>query len=118
MAQAADRQGGGRPGALPVQLTSFEGRDAELEQLGDLLQGSRLVTIVGTAGLGKTRLAIELGAREGARGGLVVWFASLAALTDEALVPQEIAWRLGVREQPDQPLVETLAAHIGAQPAL
>jgi predicted ATPase/DNA-binding CsgD family transcriptional regulator len=103
---------------LPRRLTSFVGREAELAQLDSLVRASRLVTVAGTAGLGKTRLAIEVASRLLGDSGLPVWFTSLAALTDGGLVPQEIATRLGVREKSGESLVQTLAAHIGDQPML
>jgi predicted ATPase len=103
---------------LPPQLTSFVGRRAEVAQVARLLRTSRLVTIVGTAGLGKTRLAIEVARGQAANLGAGASFASFAALTDEALVAHEVAVRLGVSERSGEPLVQTLVTHIGAGPML
>ncbi|WP_412540369.1 BTAD domain-containing putative transcriptional regulator [Longispora sp. K20-0274] len=79
---------------LPAQLTSFVGRAEELERIGALLGGTRLVTLTGPGGAGKTRLAIEasgLGRGE-------VCFVDLAPLGDGAEVPQAVLAALGLRE--------------------
>src|SRR2546430_517075 len=94
---------------LPVLLTSFVNRDAELGELAGLVRSRRLVTVTGAAGLGKTRLAIEVAGRAREPDAWSVRFVSLAALTDGALVPYEVAQRLGVRERAGEPVLETLA---------
>jgi non-specific serine/threonine protein kinase len=94
------------------------GRRAEVADVARLLRTSRLVTIVGTAGLGKTRLAIEVARRQAASLGTGAWFASFAALTDDALVAHEVALRLGVAERSGESIVQTLVTHIGAAPML
>jgi predicted ATPase/DNA-binding CsgD family transcriptional regulator len=99
-------------GGLPAQVTSFVGRSTELEALADLVRSSRLVTIAGPAGMGKTRLAIEVAGRLDGR---AVHFVGLAALTDDGLLVQEVAFRLGVAERPGEPLVETLAAELSGR---
>src|SRR5437868_10594376 len=103
---------------LPPQITSFVGRQAELAEVVDLVRTSRLVTVVGAAGLGKTRLAVELARRHARTAGTEAWFVSRAALSDGALVPQEVAVRLGVSEEPGEPLLQTLATRICARPGL
>src|SRR5215472_9681818 len=121
MPDAAHERASRPPGSatgLPVRLTSFVGREVELAQLDGLVRTSRLVTVAGTAGLGKTRLAIEVASRLLGDSGLSIWFTSLAALTDGGLVPQEVATRLGVREKSGETLVQTLAAYIGSQQML
>jgi len=75
---------------LPVQLTSFVHR-AELVQVGELLSSSRLVTLTGPGGTGKTRLAIQAGAEEIDRHRDGVWFVPLAAITDHELVTSAVA---------------------------
>jgi non-specific serine/threonine protein kinase len=97
---------------LPVPSTSFVNRDAELAELCGLVRSSRLVTVTGAAGLGKTRLAIEVAGRGPDQGVGEVRFASLAALTDGALVAPEVAARIGVREQAGEPVLDTLSRHI------
>jgi predicted ATPase/DNA-binding XRE family transcriptional regulator len=76
---------------LPVQLTSFVGREAELERLAELLSTNRLVTITGLGGIGKTRIALEAAARYLQRCGDEVCFVDLSALTDGRFVASKIA---------------------------
>lgn len=99
---------------LPVQLTSFIGRERELSEVERLLATTRLLTLTGPGGCGKTRLAlqkaVELDAAQAFADG-VCWV-ELAALNDSALVPQAVAKALGVREAPRQPLIETLSNYL------
>ncbi len=67
---------------LPVRLTSFVGRDDELKLVAELLEGARLVTLVGPGGAGKTRLATEVAARHSAHSRGRVWFVPLAGVRD------------------------------------
>lgn len=106
----ADGPGGQTRHNLPVQVTSFVGRERELAALQALLVRSRLLTLVGTGGCGKTRLALQLAAGVLDRYPDGVWLAELASLADEALAPAFVASALGVREQPGQPLVVTIVA--------
>src|SRR6266540_3566575 len=93
---------------LPVPLTSFIGREREIEEVKHLLSSTRLLTLTGSGGIGKTRLAIQ------ATNDLIksykdgVWWVELAPVIDEALVPQAVAQVLSVRESPGQPLTESL----------
>jgi predicted ATPase/class 3 adenylate cyclase len=97
-----------RPNNVPKQLTSFVGRERERQEVTRLLGEHRLVTITGTGGIGKTRLAIEvatdtlMGYREGA------WIVELAPISDPSLVPGAVAEALGVKEQPPKPVLQTL----------
>ena len=84
-----------RKGNLPAQLTSFIGRETELELVAELLQGARLVTLIGPGGAGKTRLAQECGARLGEVAADGVWIAPLAAVADGANVAQAVLAALG-----------------------
>jgi predicted ATPase/class 3 adenylate cyclase len=93
---------------LPVQLTSFVGRERELAELTPLLLASRLLTLTGPGGTGKTRLALSLAADVLERFADGVWLVELAPLADPTLVPHSVAATLGVREQPGQPILETL----------
>ncbi len=93
---------------LPVRLTSFIGREREIEDVGRLFATTRLLTLTGAGGSGKTRLAHEV-----ARGLLEefadgVWWCELGPLSDSTLVPQTVAATLGVREQPGRTLTATL----------
>ncbi len=96
------------PTNLPLQPTSFIGRSPELAAVEALLAGAPLVTLVGTGGCGKTRLALQLAAEllDGYRDG--AWFVELAPLPDPALVAQAVATALELREQPGRLLLSTL----------
>ncbi|HET9927212.1 MAG TPA: BTAD domain-containing putative transcriptional regulator, partial [Rubrobacter sp.] len=103
---------GPSPNNLPASLTSFVGREEALLEIKRLLSMTRLLTLTGAGGAGKTRLALEvardlLGAYpEG------VWLVELAPLSDPALTRQAVAAALGVREQPGRPLTDTLTDHL------
>src|SRR6267378_678867 len=89
----------GRVGNLPIELSSFVGRDAELAILATLAAGARLLTLVGPGGAGKSRLALHLANRiyESYPDG--VWVVDLAPLTDPGLVVQTVVDVLDIREQ-------------------
>ena len=93
---------------LPVQLTSFVGRDRELSEVRQLLLKERLVTLTGAGGVGKTRLALQIAADLVDQFPDGVWLVDLAPLADPNLVPQAVSAALGVREQPERPLLQTL----------
>src|SRR5215207_913043 len=94
---------------LPHPLTSFVGRGHEIAQARRLLATTRLLTLTGAGGIGKTRLGHEVAA------GLLdlfqdgVWLVELSALTDPAFVPSAVAAVLGLHEEPGLPLLSTLA---------
>jgi predicted ATPase len=83
---------------LRAQLTSFVGRDEEVARIGKLLDESRLVTLVGPGGAGKTRLAVEAGSTLVGDAPDGIWFVELASVTDAADVPQTVLGSLGLRE--------------------
>src|SRR5207244_1478309 len=83
---------------LPVPATPFLGREHELGQVVDLLSGTRLLTLTGPGGTGKTRLSLQAAAETLERYPDGAWFVELAPLTDPALVPQAAATALGLRE--------------------
>lgn len=103
---------------LPESTTAFVGRDRELTELRGLIAEMRLVTLTGTGGSGKTRLALALAADVGTDALDGVWFVELAPLSDPSLVPQAVAAAIGVRETPGQPLLQTLAATLGTRAVL
>ena len=96
------------PDNLPLQLTSFVGRERELAEAACLLLTTRLLTLTGAGGSGKTRLALEVASQllKGFPGG--AWLVELAALSDPELVPQVTASTFGVREAPGLDLTEML----------
>jgi predicted ATPase/DNA-binding SARP family transcriptional activator len=97
------------PGFLPVPPTPLIGRQAQISQAIDLLAGGvRLLTLTGAGGTGKTRLALEIGARLRPDYPHGVYFVPLAPLRNPAYVVPAIARVLGVRETEGQPLIESL----------
>jgi predicted ATPase/class 3 adenylate cyclase/DNA-binding CsgD family transcriptional regulator len=97
---------------LPVTLTSFVGREAELTQIHELLNENRLVTLTGAGGAGKTRLAIQIAARMAGEFGDGVWYVDLAPITDPELVPVTMARSLGLPDQPGRSTMDTLTRFI------
>jgi predicted ATPase/DNA-binding SARP family transcriptional activator len=87
-----------RAGNLPAQLTSFVGRDEELNRVAKLLDEARLVTLTGPGGTGKTRLAVEAAARLADQSPDGVWFIPLAPVRDALDVPQAVLAALGIPE--------------------
>ena len=106
------------PHNLPQALTSFIGRDADIAQLLDLSLGTRLLTLTGSGGCGKTRLSIELGKALLPRFADGVWLVELSALTDPALVPQTAAKAFGLRDAPGRSALDLLIEHLTARTAL
>ena len=88
------------PNNLPAQLTSFVGREPELAVLRKLLGETRMLTLTGSGGCGKTRLALELAARALERFPDGTWLVDLTPVTDPELVPNAVATAVGVRDQP------------------
>ncbi|HYL27435.1 MAG TPA: helix-turn-helix domain-containing protein, partial [Candidatus Nitrosotalea sp.] len=97
---------------LPRQLTSFLGRDEVVKELADLLEHSPLVSIVGTGGAGKTRVAVAVGSALLNRFPDGVWFVELAPLEDRTLVARALADTLQLQESPHRPLLDTLLAYL------
>jgi len=106
------------PNNLPFQATSFIGRERELAEVKRLLGGSRLLTLLGMGGLGKTRLSLQAAAEQIHDFPDGVWFLDLAPISDPALIVSETAQVLGVREEPGRPLLQTVCAHLKNQRAL
>ncbi len=100
------------PHNLPIPQTSFVGRTGELEQVKELLGKTRVLTLLGTGGTGKTRLAIEVGREllddypDG------VWLVELALLEKDAPLSDAVAASLGIREEPGRALCETLSSFL------
>jgi predicted ATPase len=100
------------PNNLPMQLTSFVGREKEIGEIKKIMEQARLVTLTGTGGSGKTRLALKVAAdliEEFSDG---VWSVDLAPLSDPSYVPQTIASALSLRQEGGRPLMDLLAGYV------
>jgi predicted ATPase/class 3 adenylate cyclase len=101
-----------RPNNLPAQLTSFVGREEDIADVSELLEGTRLLTLTGPGGTGKTRLALQTAAETLTEYKDGVFFVDLSSLTDPALVPAAVAGALGVPEVAGQPILEMVKDHL------
>jgi predicted ATPase/DNA-binding CsgD family transcriptional regulator len=99
-------------GNVPPEPSSFVGRAAELIALGKVQVGARLLTIVGPAGVGKTRLGLRLAASLGGSYPDGVWFVDLASVADTAMVAHTVARVLEVRQEPGQSALQALAGRL------
>jgi predicted ATPase/DNA-binding CsgD family transcriptional regulator len=96
-------------GNLPQQLSSLVGREQVVDDVAELVRTQRLVTLVGVGGVGKTRLALEIGAEVAGEFPDGVWVIELASVGDAASVPAAIATELGITPHDDAPLIDTVA---------
>jgi non-specific serine/threonine protein kinase len=103
---------------FPAERTSFIGRAEPVRELTVLLGQSRLVTVTGPGGAGKTRLAAEVASRVAGRFADGVWLVELAVVADQGQVAAVVAAALGVREQPGVPVAGTLAWVLARQQLL
>ncbi|MBL8006231.1 MAG: tetratricopeptide repeat protein [Ignavibacteria bacterium] len=101
-----------RPNNLPVQLTSFIGREDEMKQVKNILKQNHLTTLTGSGGSGKTRLAFQVAADMIDEFENGVWYTELASLSDSMLLPQTIANVLGLKEEPKRTMEETLSDYL------
>jgi predicted ATPase/class 3 adenylate cyclase len=101
-----------RPTNLPSQRTSFVGREREKTEVTNLLANTRLLTLTGPGGTGKTRLALKVAADHLNRFSDGVFFVDLSPIVDPALVPSAIAQALLIREEIGRDLLDTLADHL------
>jgi predicted ATPase len=99
-------------GNLPGATTSFIGRRREIITTKRLLSTTRLVTLTGVAGVGKTRLALRVAAQLHEKFPDGVWLVELAALTEDKLLPQAVADTLGIQDQSARPLLDTLTDYL------
>jgi predicted ATPase len=97
---------------LPPQLTSLVGREAELAKLTSLIDGTRLLTLTGPGGVGKTRLSVALASAVADRFPDGVFFVPLEPIADPALVPATIARTLGIMESGSRTAMEMLLEHV------
>ncbi len=101
-----------RPNNLPVQLTSFIGREDEINRVKELLKQTHLLTLTGSGGAGKTRLALKIAADvidDFANG---VWFVELASLSEPSFLPQAIMKVFGLKEEPKRSLKDALCDYL------
>src|SRR5260370_15760086 len=104
------------PNNLPAEVSSFIGRERQLAELRRLLRKSRLITLTGPGGAGKTRLALRLAADILDRHSDGVWLLDLSPLNDARLLEQTVASTCGVPEEQPRPMLEGLVEHLGAYP--
>ena len=100
------------PNNLPQQVTTFIGRDRELAEVRRLFATTRLLTLLGAGGIGKTRVALHAAAEVLDEHPDGVWFVDLAPQSDPLLVPQLVASALGVKEDPGHTVTDALAAYV------
>ncbi|MHB8467321.1 MAG: helix-turn-helix transcriptional regulator, partial [Acidimicrobiales bacterium] len=103
---------------LPVQLTSFVGRQAEMAEITGLLRDARLVTLTGSGGAGKTRLAMQVAADTLGEHPDGVWQVDLAPVADADLVATVVARALALEDEPLRSATETISYHVGAKTVL
>ena len=100
------------PNNLPLQLTSFVGREKEVAEVKKLLSTSRLVTLTGSGGCGKTRLSVQIASEIQSDYANGVWLAELAPVTDPALVPQTLLSIFKLREDSHRSMLEVLIDYL------
>jgi len=105
-------------GNLPQQLSSLVGRENMVAEVAELVRSARLLTLSGVGGVGKTRLALEVGAEVAGEFPDGVWMVELASVGDPASVPAAIATVLGITPQGDAALIDTVAEALGGRQLL
>lgn len=108
----------GPPGNLPGETTSFIGREQEVGELATLLSSTRLLTLTGVGGSGKTRLALHVATRVGPTFRDGVWMVDLASLIDPELLPRTVAASLRLSEESSRPAPRTLVAFLATRELL
>lgn len=106
------------PNNLPLQVTSFIGRERELAEVKALLKTTRLLTLTGSGGSGKTRLSLQVAADLLDSFGDGVWLVELASLAEPLLVPQTVASVFGLPEEMGKPLLSTLTTYLKSKQLL
>jgi predicted ATPase/class 3 adenylate cyclase len=97
---------------LPVQLTSFVGREKEIGEVKDALALHHLVTLIGPGGTGKTRLSWQVAQELLDQFSDGVWFVELAPILDPVLVPRTTAITIGLRDEPQRPIIDMLCDYL------
>lgn len=106
------------PHGLPMQLTRFVGRAAQINDIRKFLADNRLVTLAGTGGVGKTRLAAQIATQSAAEFGGLVWFVDLTPVSEPEVVPVAALRALGLPDQPGRSAIDTLVRFVGGRDAL
>ncbi len=107
-----------RPNNLPTQLTSFVGRETQLAEAGELLERTRLLTLTGPGGTGKTRLSLQLAADVAERFPDGVWFVALEPIRDPGMIAATILTTLGLVESGGRPARDILVDWLAPRTAL
>jgi predicted ATPase/DNA-binding SARP family transcriptional activator len=111
-AAAGQLQRAGPAGNLPPELTSLLGRELELEQVGELVERHRVVTIVGPGGVGKTRVALRVASAAANRFPDGVWFVDLAPVGSSDDVAEAVSSALGMADRPGSSTLDTLTIEL------
>lgn len=101
-----------KPNNLPIQLTSFVGREKEIYEVKEMLTAQRLVTLIGPGGTGKTRLSLQTAQELLDEFPDGVWFVELAPILDPLLVPRTTALAIGLRDEPHRPVIDMLCDYL------
>src|SRR5580704_10706568 len=104
--------------SLPLAMTSFVGREVELDEIAALVRERRMVTVTGAGGVGKTQTALHAATALADADDIPVCFVGFAPIANPALVVAATASTLGVQEMPDRPLLDTLLAYLKNKPLL
>ena len=100
------------PSNLPAQITSFIGREKEVADVKKLLLDAHMLTLIGPGGTGKTRLAIQVASEVLGHYPDGVWLVELASIRDPLLVPRTTAIALGLRDEPQRPVIDMLCDYL------
>jgi len=106
------------PNNLPAQLTSFVGREKELEDVKRLLKDTHMLTLIGPGGTGKTRLSIQAANDVLSQYPDGVWLVDLAPILDPLLVPRTTAITIGLRDEPKRLVIDMLCDYLGRKKML
>ena len=106
------------PTNLPLQPTTFIGREDDVADVLDALRHNRVVTLIGVGGVGKTRLAVQAAAEVLPRYRDGVWLCELGPLSEPAALPEVVANSLGAQQRPGQSMTESMLAMLRSKELL